>query len=89
MGSTGVNKLEVGDSRARAWRGLDLLHMMALALSGDVTGTLDSHTGPHAMMASFPFQAHCWETSYLSKTASKMGLEQRAFVLHPQQLTLQ
>lgn len=54
---------EEGTTELRTGRDVDLLlHMMSLALSGDVTGTLDAHTGPHAMLASFLFQARFWET---------------------------
>lgn len=45
---------ERGTAELGAGRDPDQLHMMALALSGDDTGTLDSHTGPHAMLGLFP-----------------------------------
>lgn len=44
-----------GTAELGAGRDLDLLHMMAPALSGKDTGDLDSHTGPQAMFGLFPF----------------------------------
>lgn len=41
-----------GTAELGAGRDVDLLHMMSLALSGEVTGTLDAHTGPHAKLSS-------------------------------------
>lgn len=61
--------------------------MMTLALSGNDTGDLDSHTGPQAMFGLFPLPGSFLRGLVLeqdSKQDDRWALERRVFVLPPQ-----